>query len=126
MVWLLTSQGMKNCKSTESFFRSILAIYTNDWSTFWYVYCCCLFFFSGKFQNIYQPRTTLDLLSFDSLTHINWHFMQEAILNKLASDGECRLAPFHAIRNFLANENYHFSRLCHQTGCPFTWAACSI
>ena len=84
------------------------------------------FFFSGKFQNIYQPRTTLDLLSFDSLTHINGHFMQKAMLNKPARDGECRLTPFHAIRNFLANENYHFSRLSHQTGCPFTWAACSI
>ena len=39
MVWLLNSQGMKNCKSTESFCPSILTIYTNDWSPFWHVYC---------------------------------------------------------------------------------------
>ena len=58
MVWLLNSQGIQNCKSTESFCRSILAIYTNDWSTFWYVYCCCVYFFSGKFLNVCKPRTT--------------------------------------------------------------------
>ena len=59
MVWLLNSQGMKNCKSTESFCCSILAIYTNDWSTFWYVYCFYVHFFSGKFLNVCKPRTTL-------------------------------------------------------------------
>ena len=48
------------------------------------------------------------------------------MLTKLAWDGECRLALYHAIRNFLANEIYHFSRLLYQTGCLFTWAACSI
>ena len=48
------------------------------------------------------------------------------MLPELAEDGECRLAQFHAIRKFLANEIYHFSRLSHQTGCIFTWAALSI
>ena len=48
------------------------------------------------------------------------------MLTKLAGDGECRLALFHVIRNFLANEIYHFSRLSHQTGCIFTWTALSI
>ena len=43
------------------------------------------------------------------------------MLTKLAGDGECRLALLHVIRNFLANEIYHFSRLSHQT-----LAACSI
>ena len=38
----------------------------------------------------------------------------------LAGDGECRLTRFHLIRNFLANEIYHFSRFSHQTGCLFT------
>ena len=61
MVWLLNSQGMKNCKSTESFCRSILAIYTNDWSTFWYVYCCYVYFFSGKFLNVCKSRITYPL-----------------------------------------------------------------
>ena len=32
MVWLLNSQGMKNCKSTASFCLSTLTLYTNDWS----------------------------------------------------------------------------------------------
>ena len=58
VVWLLNSQGMKNCKITESFCRSILAIYTNDWSTLWYVYCCYVYSFSGKFLNVCKPRTT--------------------------------------------------------------------
>ena len=46
MVWLLNSQGMKNCKSTESFCPSIPTIYTNDRSPFWHVYCyhICFFF----------------------------------------------------------------------------------
>ena len=57
MVWLLNSQGIQNCKSTESFCRSILAIYTNDWFTFWYVYCCYVYFFSGKFWSLCQHRT---------------------------------------------------------------------
>ena len=38
---------------------------------------------------------------------------------KLVGDGECRLTRFHPIRNFLANDIYHFSRLSHQTGCLF-------
>ena len=38
---------------------------------------------------------------------------------KLVGDGECRLTRFHSIRNFLANDIYHFSRLSHQTGCLF-------
>ena len=54
MVWL----GMKNCRSTESFCRSILAIYTNDWSTFWPVYCSYIYFFSGKFLNVRRARST--------------------------------------------------------------------
>ena len=58
MVWLLNSQGMKNCKITESFCRSILAIYTNDWPTFWYACCCYIYFFCGKFLNVWKPRTT--------------------------------------------------------------------
>ena len=55
--WLLNSQGMKNCKSPEPFCRSILPIYTNDWSTAWYVYCCYVYFCSGEFLNVCKPRT---------------------------------------------------------------------
>ena len=55
---------------------------------------------------------------------ISWKWA--SILNELAGDGECRLVLLHAIRNFLANEIYHFSRLSHQTGCIFTLTALSI
>ena len=57
MVWLFTSQGMKNCKSTESFCLSILTIYTNDWSPFWHFYCYHVFFSSTRFLNMCKPRT---------------------------------------------------------------------
>ena len=43
------------------------------------------------------------------------------MLTKLGGDGECRLALFHAIKNFRANEIYHFLRLSRQT-----LAVCSI
>ena len=58
MIWILNSQGMKNYKNTESFCRSILAIYTNDCFTFWYVNCCYVSFFSAKLLNMCKPRTT--------------------------------------------------------------------
>ena len=50
----------------------------------------------------------------------------DTLLFKLAGDGECRQALFYAIRNFLVNGIYHFSRLSHQTGCIFTLAPLSI
>ena len=62
MVRLLNSQGMKNFKCTESIYYSILTIYTNDWSTFWHVYCCHAYFFSARFLNMCKPRTKLYLL----------------------------------------------------------------
>ena len=55
---------------------------------------------------------------------ISWKWA--TLFIKLAEDGECRLALFHAIRIVLVNEIYHFSRLSHQTSCIFTWAALSI
>ena len=64
MVWLLNSQqGMKSCKSAESFCLSILTICTNDWST--YILTCLLLpllFFSARFLNVCKPRTTFYLL----------------------------------------------------------------
>ena len=73
MVWLLKSQWMKNCKSTETSCRSKLAIYTNDWSTFWYIYCCYVYFFSGKFLNICKPRTTTYSLWQSGLPGLAFH-----------------------------------------------------
>ena len=124
MIWLLNSQGMKNCKITESFCRSILAIYTNDSSSVWYVCCCYVYFHSGKFLNVCEPRTTTSLLTARS-TWIGILRKWTSMLTKLAGDGECTLALFHVIRNFLANKIYHFSRMYHQATF-FIWAACSI
>ena len=71
--------------------------------------------------------TKLPLQRQFGLAHLDWHFKEVAsTLTKMVWDGECRLAQFHAIKNFLPNEIYHFPRLPHQTGCLFTWAACSI
>ena len=49
-------------KNTGSFCFSILTIYTNDWSTFWHVYCWHGYFFSAKFLNTWKPRKTFYLL----------------------------------------------------------------
>ena len=46
MVWLFNSQGMKNRKDTESFCRRI-AIYTDDWSTFYMFTAAMFIFFLG-------------------------------------------------------------------------------
>ena len=117
MLWLLNSQGVKNYKSTASFCHSILAIYTNDWSIFWYDYCCYANFFSGKFLNECKP-----------ITHPLWQ-SGPAGLAFYGTGAAClpssRLTPFHVIKNVLANEIYNFSRLSPQTGCLFTWAAFS-
>ena len=41
------------------------------------------------------------------------------LLTKLAGDGECRLALFNAIRNFLINEIYHFFKAVPPNRLPF-------
>ena len=63
MVLLLNSQGIKKCRTTESFCLSIFTIYTNDWST--QTLTCLLLphlFFSVRFLNMCKPRTTFYLL----------------------------------------------------------------
>ena len=76
-------------------------------------------FSSARFLNMCKPRTSCPT-SFGIL----WKLANK--LMELARDGKCRLTRFDTIRNFLANEIYHFSRLSHQTGCLFTWAVYSI
>ena len=48
---------MKSCKSRESFCLSILTIYTNDWSTFWHVYWCHVYFIFYEILDKCKPRT---------------------------------------------------------------------
>ena len=76
-------------------------------------------FTSVKFLNMCKPRTGW-------LTSIGILWKWASKPAELAGDGECRLTRFHPIRNFLANETYHFSRLSHHTGNLFTWVARSI
>ena len=56
MVSLLNYQGMKSCKGRESFCVSILIIYTNDWSTFWHVYWCHVWFFFCEIPKCVQTK----------------------------------------------------------------------
>ena len=59
MVWLLKSQGMKNCKTTKSFCLSILTIYSNDLSTFWHVYCCHVYFVFCEILKYVQAKSNI-------------------------------------------------------------------
>ena len=73
-----------------------------------------MFIFSSvKFLNMCKPRT-------DWPTSIGILWKWASKLTELYGDDECRLARFHLIRDFLAKEIYHFSKLSHQTGCLFT------
>ena len=61
IIELSNFQEMKNWRSTESFCLSILTIYKNDWSTFWHVYCCHVYFFSVRFLNRWKLSATFYL-----------------------------------------------------------------
>ena len=76
-------------------------------------------FFSMRFLNMWKPGT-----GWPTSIGILWKWASKSA--ELAGDGECGLTRFHLIRNILANKTCLFSRLSHQTGCLFTWAACSI
>ena len=79
-----------------------------------------MFIFSSvRFLNMCKPRT-----GWPTSIGISWEWASKP--TELAGDGGSMLTWFHPIRNFLANEIYHFSRLSHQTGCLFTWAVYSI
>ena len=72
-----------------------------------------MFIFSSvKFRNMCKPRT-----GWPTSIGILWKWASKP--TELAGDSECRLTRFHQIRNFLANEIYHFSRPSHQTGLSF-------
>ena len=61
-------------------------------------------FSSARFQNTCKART-----GWSTSNEILWKWASK--LTKLAVDNEYWMAVFHAIRNFLANEIYSFSRL---------------
>ena len=70
-----------------------------------------LFYFSEKFLNACKTRTSKSpLTAWPTWIGILWKWA--SMLTKLPGDGECRLALFHTIRNFLVNEFIIFQ------GCP--------
>ena len=84
---------------------------------------CYVSFFSVRLLNMCTPRITFYLLWRACQRELAFHGSELACLG---GDDECRLALFYAIRIFFSNEIFHFSRLSHQTGCIFRWAALSI
>ena len=125
VCFLLNSQRIKNCKSTESFCLSILTIYIKYWSTFWHVYCYR--FCYQKFLNMCKSRTTFYLLWRAVPPGLALYRSElPCLLSWLGMVNADWLGSIHAIGNFFANEIYHFLGLSNQTGCFFSSAACSI
>ena len=113
---------LKEWKAAKAGNRSVSAylLFTKVIGPLFDMFTGVMFIFSSvKFLNMCKPRTGW-------LTSIGILWKWASKPAELAGDGECRLTRFHPIRNFLANEIYLFSRLSHQTGCLFTWAAYSI
>ena len=108
---------------------SILIISINDWFTkiltrkFWFtamfIFFCKIPKYGQALNNILSP-----LRGWPTWIGILWK--RPSRLTELHVDNECRLARFHAIRKFLANDTFHFSRLSPQTEYLFSWAVLSI
>ena len=65
------------------------------------------FFFCEISKYVHAYNNILPaLMGLSTWIGISWKLA--SMLAELARDGECRLALFHAIKNFLANEIYHF------------------
>ena len=61
-------QGIDRCKSRESFCLSILIIYTNEWSTFWHLYWCHVYYFFSEINKYVQTK--------NRLVHLDWYLME--------------------------------------------------
>ena len=87
---------------------------------FLHVYCFHLHFFSARFLNVCKPGMTFDglhshLMDCPAWIAIIWKW--PSALTRVAAYGESRLASFHVIRNFFANEIFNFSRLSNLKSC---------
>ena len=58
---------MKSCKSRGSFCLTILTIYANDWSTFWHVSWCHVYFFFCEIPKYVQAKNRLPQFLIDSI-----------------------------------------------------------
>ena len=124
MVWLLNSQGMKNCKSGESFCHNILAIYTNDWSAFSFVYCCYVYFFSGKFLYVWKPRTITYSLWLPGPLGLTFYESGLACLPGWL--GIMNAGWLCSMRSGIFLQMKFIIFLVCPTKLPFFWAPCSI
>ena len=114
MVSLLNSQGMKSCKSRESVSFSNLTFYRNDWSTFWHVYWCHVYFFFCEIPKYMQAK--------NRLSHLDWDFIEVGLQAYRAGWGwwiQADSVP--SDQKLSCKRNLSFSRLSHQTGSLFTW-----
>ena len=98
--------------------------YLHNWLVlFWNVYFFYVYFFFLEILKYMQAKNNILSPLTGWSTWITILRNCDSMLIELAGNDECWLPRFHTIRNFLANESYHFSRLSHETGCLFTWAA---
>ena len=101
MISLLNSQETKSCKSRKSFCLSILTIYTNDWSIFWHVYWCHVYFFLCEIPKYVQAK--------NRLAHLDCDFMGVGYQVCRAGWGWWIQAHLvNQFRNFLAKKNLLF------------------
>ena len=98
--------------------------YLHKWLVHFLICWLLLFIFFSEIPKYKQAYNITPLTTWPTWIGILWKWA--GMLNKLDGDGECKLALFYAIRNFLVNEIFHFLRLSQQIGCSFTWAAYSI
>ena len=88
------------------------------------IYCFYVYFFSVRFLNMCKPITTFQLLWWaDPSRFVFYGSWPASLLSwlEIVNAGWLR-----SMRSEISLKIDHFSRLLHQTGCVFTWAACSI
>ena len=98
---------MKNSKSAESIYLSILNFKKHGWSFLWHVYCYHVYFFLQESQICTSLHS---LKGWSTWIGILWKWTS-MLIELSGGDGECRLAWFYPIKNFLAKDICHFSRL---------------
>ena len=98
--------------------QASFTFYFKFWVFMWKdIRCSYQFFYFLFYISSYISRYHV-LQLFETSFNITWKRFMGCILTELTGDGEYRLVRCHAIRNFLANEIYHFLRLFEQRGIP--------
>ena len=123
IVWLLNSQGMKNCKSTESFCISIIFTQMIRSLKLWHVHCCHVYFFcSARFLNMCKPRTTIHLFCWACPPGLAFYgSVVKCLLSWIGMVNAGWLTSIY--QRFSWEWNLSFFKTVPQSCCPFTWAA---